>query len=197
MTGVVRVGLVGLMVKRELGLGPSVADSELKAPSNEPRSREESKCGRIARRIGLAETKKKEGAEVEQEERKSLREGVPLDRTTRGMVSLVASSKRVLSALIGVSLDTVIDTSRLGFEEVKAKKGTRAVGEVRATATVGTIGGERVGFSRTKNKEKEAAGERGGSLTKGVLSHRSALLKVIRLSASASRSIWSMIEGLG
>ena len=196
-TEVIRVGLDSLMVKGELGSGPSVADSELEASSIRPRSRGELKCDGTVGRIGSAEAKGKEGSGVEQEERKSLREGVPLDRMTEGTVSLVAGSKGVSSALIGVSLGTAIDTSRLGSEGAGAEEGTRAVGKARATATVGMTGEEGVGFSRTENKEKGAAGEGGGSSTKGVLSHRSASSKVIRLLASASRSIWSMIESLG
>ena len=127
MTRVVRVGLVSVIVKGESGSGPSVADSELGALSSRPRSRGESKCGGMARRIGSVEAKGKEGLEVEQEERKSLREGVPLDGTTGGTVSLVAGSKGASSALIGVSSGTAIDTSRLGSEGVEAKKGMRAV----------------------------------------------------------------------
>ena len=64
-TGVVRFGLVGLTVKGESGSGPSVADSELEAPSSGPRSRGELKYGEIVRRFGLAEAKKKKRSKVE------------------------------------------------------------------------------------------------------------------------------------
>ena len=72
--------MVGLTVKGELRLGPSVADLELEAPSIRPRSRGELKYGRIAGKIGSVEAKGKEGLRVEREERKSLREGLSLLR---------------------------------------------------------------------------------------------------------------------
>ena len=194
---VVRFGLGGLIVKGELGSGLSVADSELEAPSSGPRSRGELKYSRTAGRIGLTEAKGKEGSGVEQDEKKSLREDIPLDKMTRSTVSLVVGSKGVSSAFIEVSSGTAEDMFRLGSKEVGAKEGIRAIGEARATATVGMIGGERVGFLRTENKEKRATGEEGGSSTKGVLSRKSVSSKAIKLSASISRSIWSMIEGSG
>ena len=61
MTRIVRFSLVGLIVKRELGLGLSMVDLELKAPSNRPRSRGELKYSEIVRKFGLAEAKKKKG----------------------------------------------------------------------------------------------------------------------------------------
>ena len=197
MTEVVRVGLISLIVKEESGSGPSVADSKLEAPSNRPRSREELKCSRMMGRIGSIEAKRKEGSGVEQEERKSLREGVPLDETTGGTVSLVAGSRRVLLALKRVSSGTVIDMSRLDSERVGAEEGTRAVGKTRAVAIMGMIGEKRVEFLRIKNKKKGATEEGDESLTKGVLSYKLVLLKIIKLLVLASRLIWSMIEGLG
>ena len=197
MTKVVRVGLINLIVKGELGSGPSVADSELKAPNSGLRSREESKCGRTAGEIGSAEAKEKKGLRVEREEKKSLREGTLLDRTARDIASLLVDSKGVLSAFIGVSSGTAIDISRLGSKGARAEKTMRAVGKVRAIAIVGTMGEEGVGFLRTKNKEKGAIEEGGRSSTKRVLFHKLVSSKVIRLSASVSRSIWVIIESSG
>ena len=110
---------------------------------------------------------------------------------------LVAGFKGVLSALKGVLSGTVIDMSRLDSERAGAEQGTRAVDKARATVIAGTTRGERVGFSRTKNREKGAAEKGDGSSTKGVLSHKLASLKVIRLLASISRSIWSIVKSLG
>ena len=65
MTGVVKFSLVGLTVKRELGLGPSVADLELEASSSRSRSKGVSKCSRTVGRIRSVEAKRKEGSGVE------------------------------------------------------------------------------------------------------------------------------------
>ena len=92
---VVRVGVVGLTVKGESRLGLSVVDLELKAPSIRPRNRGELKYDRMVGRIGSVEAKGKEGVGVEQEERKSLRKGVPLDRMTGVTGSSKLASRRL------------------------------------------------------------------------------------------------------
>ena len=84
-------------------------------------------------------------------------------------MSLVVDSKRVSLAFIGVSLGIAEDTFRLGFKRARAKKRMRAIGKVRAIAIIGITRGERVEFSRTKNKEKRAVEKEGGSLAKEVL----------------------------
>ena len=61
---IIRFGLVGLMIKRELGLGLSVADSELEALFSGLRSKGVLKCSGIIKGIGSVETKGKEGLKV-------------------------------------------------------------------------------------------------------------------------------------
>ena len=53
------------MVKGELGLGLSVADSELEALFSGPRSKGVLECDRTIEGIGLVEAKGKEGLGVE------------------------------------------------------------------------------------------------------------------------------------
>ena len=180
---------MGLMIKGELGLSLSVADSELEALFSGLRSKGVLKCGGIIKEIGLIEAKGKEGLRVEWEERKSLREGILLKRTTGIMVFLIIDFKEVLLTFMKVLSRTVEDISRLGSKRAGAEEGTKIVSKARAIIIVDIIREKGVRFSRTKNKEKETMGEEDESSTKGVLSHKLVSSKVIRLLALVLRSI--------
>ena len=62
---IIRFGLVGLIIKGELGLGLSVVDSELETLFSGLRNKGVLKCGGTIKGIGLVEAKEKEGLGVE------------------------------------------------------------------------------------------------------------------------------------